>query len=202
MDEFKDKSNSFKTRAKKKSSEEPKKVQKIVTGEVHTKKRSGVRKLADIFLPEDVNSIKNHVIYDVIIPAAKKIISDTVDTYLYGENSTNRKTNTSSKVSYENSYVSALQNKSYNKALPLRKSYLFDEISFVRRGDAEAVLVQMDELIDTYGFATVADLYDLSGITTGSYVDNNWGWSDIRTAQVVRDRDGFLLKFPKAKPID
>ena len=33
MDEYKDKSNSFKTRAKKKSLEEPKKVQKIVKGE-------------------------------------------------------------------------------------------------------------------------------------------------------------------------
>ena len=80
MDEYKDKSNSFKTRAKKKSLEEPKKVQKIVKGETRTKKRSGVMKLADIFLPEDVDSIKKHVIYDVIIPAAKKIISDTVDT--------------------------------------------------------------------------------------------------------------------------
>lgn len=79
---------------------------------------------------------------------------------------------------------------------------MFNEILFERRGDAEAVLVQMEELIDTYGTATVADLYDSSGITAGSYVDNNWGWDDIRTARVVRDRDGFLLKFPKAKPID
>lgn len=202
MDEYKDKSNSFKTRAKKKSLEEPKKVQKIVKGEARTKKRSGVMKLADIFLPEDVDSIKKHVIYDVIIPAAKKIISDTVDTYLYGENSSNLKKNTSSRISYENSFVSNLRNKSYDKAVPLQKSHMFNEILFERRGDAEAVLVQMEELIDTYGTATVADLYDSSGITAGSYVDNNWGWDDIRTARVVRDRDGFLLKFPKAKSID
>ena len=202
MDEYKDKSNSFKTRAKKKSLEEPKKVQKIVKGEARTKKRSGVMKLADIFLPEDVDSIKKHVIYDVIIPAAKKIISDTVDTYLYGENSSNLKKNTSSRISYENSFVSNLRNKSYDKAVKIQKSHMFNEILFERRGDAEAVLVQMEELIDTYGTATVADLYDSSGITAGSYVDNNWGWDDIRTARVVRDRDGFLLKFPKAKPID
>lgn len=81
----------LKLERKRNPQKKPKKVQKIVKGEARTKKRSGVMKLADIFLPEDVDSIKKHVIYDVIIPAAKKIISDTVDTYLYGENSSNFK---------------------------------------------------------------------------------------------------------------
>ena len=59
----------------------------------------------------------------------------------------------------------------------------------------------MDELIEHYGIVSVADLYDLVGIT-GSYTDNKYGWTDIRTAQVVRVRDGYKIKLPRAIPLD
>ena len=59
----------------------------------------------------------------------------------------------------------------------------------------------MEELISMYGLVSVADLYELVGIT-GSYTDNKYGWYDIRSASVVRVRDGYLLKFPKAIPLN
>jgi len=49
---------------------------------------------------------------------------------------------------------------------------------------------------------SVADLYELVGIQ-GSYTDNKYGWTkNIRNASVVRVRDGYLLKLPKALPFD
>ena len=60
----------------------------------------------------------------------------------------------------------------------------------------------MDELIDAYGFVTVADLYDLVGVT-GNYTDNKYGWTSIRNAEPVRARGGgYILKLPRAIPID
>ena len=59
----------------------------------------------------------------------------------------------------------------------------------------------MDELIETYGSATVADLYDLVGITC-NYTDNKYGWTNLRNAEPIRVRDGYMLKMPKALPID
>ena len=59
----------------------------------------------------------------------------------------------------------------------------------------------MDELIDTYSMVSVADLYDLIGVT-GNYTDNKYGWTNIRNAEVVRVREGYLLKLPKALPIN
>ena len=59
----------------------------------------------------------------------------------------------------------------------------------------------MNELIDNYGMATVADFYDLAGLT-GEYTSNNYGWTNIRSAEVVRARDGYIIKMPKAMPID
>ena len=59
----------------------------------------------------------------------------------------------------------------------------------------------MCELIDTYQMVKVADLYDLVGISC-DYTANNYGWTNLRNASVERVRDGYILKLPKALPID
>ena len=59
----------------------------------------------------------------------------------------------------------------------------------------------MNELIDTYDVVSVADLYDLVGKSC-NYTDNKYGWTNIRNAEPIRVRDGYLLKMPKAGPIN
>ena len=76
-----------------------------------------------------------------------------------------------------------------------------NDIIIENRGEAEDVLSRMDELIDQYGLVSVADLYDLVGIN-GNYTDNKYGWFNIRTASVVRVRDGYMIKLPKAVPLN
>ena len=56
--------------------------------------------------------------------------------------------------------------------------------------------------INTYGIASVADLYDLAGITCRSYTANKYGWTDIRSAKVVRIRDGYILELPRTVQIN
>ena len=80
-------------------------------------------------------------------------------------------------------------------------SYSYDDIILSTRGEAEDVLSRMDELIETYGLVRVADLYDLVGIT-GNYTDNKYGWMNIRNAEIMRVRDGYMIKMPRAVPID
>ena len=82
-----------------------------------------------------------------------------------------------------------------------RSSYSYDDIILNSRGEAEDVLMRMDELMETYGLVRVADLYDLVGIT-GNYTDNKYGWTNIRNAEIVRVRDGYMIKMPRAVPID
>ena len=71
------------------------------------------------------------------------------------------------------------------------------DITFETRGDAEAVLEQMDDVIDRYGIVTVADMYDMADLTA-PYTSNKYGWTSINSAEVVRVRDGYILKLPKA----
>mgnify|MGYP004450855969 CR=1 FL=1 len=66
-----------------------KKVEKVVSGKTSTKKKSGMRKLSDTFLSEDVSNVKSYIFSEVLLPAAKKLVSDIVtngiDMLLYGE---------------------------------------------------------------------------------------------------------------------
>ena len=175
-----------------------KKVEKIVKGTVKSKKKNGIDKLKDNFISEDAANIKTYVVMDVLIPAVKKAICDIVkngvDMILYGESGrSNRRP--SEYVSYDRRYLDRGDPRFY-KADRARIGYSYDDIILETRGEAEDVLARMDELIEIYGMVSVADLYDLVGIT-GNYTDNKYGWTNIRNAEPIHVRDGYMLRLPK-----
>ena len=179
-----------------------KKIEPVVKGKVTTKKNN-VRKLTNTFVTEDIQNVKSYVLMDVLVPAIKKAISDIVtnclDMLLYGETGRIRRKTNASVVSYRNYYDSRREER-YSSSRT-RTGYSYDDVVLETRGEAEDVLSRMDELIDTYGVVSVADLYDLVGISC-NYTDNKYGWTNLRNAEPVRVRDGYMLKLPKALPID
>lgn len=173
---------------------EKKKVEKVVTGAVRTKKKSGFSKFFGGFISEDAPNAKTYIFEDVIIPMIKKGIVDFVDIIVNGRKTRNGKSG-GVKVSYRSFYDDP------RDSTPVRTTYNYDEVILDSRGEAEEVLCQMNDLIDTYGVVSVADLYDLVGIT-GDYTANKYGWTNIRNAEAVPVRGGgWLLKMPKALPL-
>ena len=194
------KANSHRSKEEQKLPE--KKIEPVVKGKV-TKKKNNVRKLTDTFVSEDIQNVKSYVLMDVLVPAIKKAISDIVtngiDMILYGESGrSTRKTNAST-VSYRNYYDNRRDDR-YSSSRT-RTGYSYDDVVLETRSEAEDVLTRMDELIDTYGVVSVADMYDLVGISC-NYTDNKYGWTNLRNAEPVRVRDGYMLKLPKAVPSD
>lgn len=179
---------------------EEKKVERVVKGQVKSKKKN---KFADTFISEDAASVKEYIIFDVLIPAAKNAISDMVTTgiqmMLYGEVRGGSKSK-GSKVSYSK-YYDDRRERDYDRRSRTRSGYDYDEIILESRAEAEEVLNSMDDLLERYGLVSVADLYDLVGVT-GNYTDNKYGWTNLRHASVQRLRDGYLLKLPRAIPLD
>lgn len=209
MDDYKPNSNRFKEEQRQKEQNDilanDHKVEKVVTGKVIAKKRSGLRKFTDEFISEDAKNIKSYVFGEVLIPAIKKAISDIVtdgiDMILYGGTRPGRRSSAADKISYRSYYDRGTSRYSEPVRDNRYSSYSYDDIILNSRGEAEDVLARMDELMDTYGLVRVADLYDLVGIT-GNYTDNKYGWTNIRNAEIVRVRDGYMIKMPRAVPID
>ena len=149
-----------------------------------------------------MQSVKTYILMDVLIPAAKKAISDVVtnavDLILYGETGRSKNSRSESRISYRDYYDKSHSNRRDKERT---RGYDYDDIIIDNRGEAEKVLAQMDEIIDIYGRATISDLYDLVGMV-GNYTDSKYGWLTLRNASVVHVRDGYLLKLPRALPLD
>lgn len=82
-----------------------------------------------------------------------------------------------------------------------RRYHDFSEIELESRDEAYLVIDRLGDIIEEYGLATVADLYDLCGITT-EYTDENWGWTSARYMSVIRSRRGYMLQLPKPDHIN
>lgn len=198
-------SNSHKSRIEK---EEPKKVvTKVISGNAVKKKKTFWRRMTDTLFGEDVESVSSYVVHDVLIPAAKNTLSDIVtggiEMLLFGDRQTSRTQRNGrgrSYVSYSNYY----RGDNRNDRQPATRNYSrhnFEEVILESRGEAEKVIGELSDLVIDYGMASVADLYDMVGIST-SYTDNKYGWMNLGTARAVRVRDGYLLDLPRPMPLD
>lgn len=179
---------------------EEKKLEPVVSCQTVTQKKSGFSKFAGSIVQESFSSLGNYLVEDWLIPAFKKTIDDLfsngIHYLLYGKSAEPKSGSLASKISYSGFYQ-----KSYNS--PDRDASVgsvldYDNIIFSNRGDAEAVLSAMDDIIDSYGVVSVGDLYELSNVAIPSYTVNKYGWTNIRSAEVIRCRDGYMLKMPRA----
>jgi hypothetical protein len=180
-----------------------KKVERVTKGAVKAKKKSGFRKLMDAFVQEEIGTVKTYIWNDVLVPAVKKTFSDTVtnalDMFLWGKGGGGRRPRgNAERISYRSYYD---RPSSGSRESERRRSYDYDDVILDSREEAEEVLARMDELLTDYKMVSVADFYDLVGIT-GKTTDNRYGWTDLRNASVVRDRDGYLIKLPRAEALE
>lgn len=191
MEEYKNNSNKFK--------EESKNIEKVISGTAKVKKKNEMQKFASTFISEDIKSVKSYIITDVLVPGIKKAITETVNLILYGESRSKSNNSTSPKPSYRSYYDN--NTNTANTAITRRSAYTYDNIVVDNRVDAEEVLDNMNNIIKKYGIVSVADMYDLVGIV-GNYTDNKYGWTDLRTAKIERERDGgYRIDLPRALPL-
>ena len=187
-----------------------KEVKKVTTGAVIQRNQSMFRRMiASLVSTESSQSVGEYLMLEVLIPAAKNMIVDTIEQaanrFFYGD-SRPRGTTTGARPGYT----------SYNRihsSAPLttpgvrsisqrtRTNHEFSEVILETRGEAEDVIDGLRILIEQYEVATVADLYDLLG-ASGNFTDNQWGWYDLRSASVRHVRQGYLLVLPRTVQID
>lgn len=194
--------NSHKLKADEKPVEKngEKKIKKVVKKPARTKKKSELRKFANEFIVDDVKNIKTYVITDVLIPTIKDTIWDiftnTLDMFLFNGSKEHRGRKKGTKISYRDYYDSS----SKNRSREIRDRFDFDDLEFDSRSEADAVLTGMLEVLDNYDVVTVSDMYDLADVTA-PYTANRYGWTTLRTAEVVRVRNAYIIKLPRPKPI-
>lgn len=74
------------------------------------------------------------------------------------------------------------------------------DVVFESRGEAERVLDILNDYIHLYGFCTVNDYYETCGLHV-DYAYSNCGWLNLKSAKVVRVKDGYTIRFPNPLPV-
>ena len=185
----------------------PEKLERVVSGEVSQRKAPLGKRIMETFTGDDSRSVGQYVLFEVIMPAVKSMISDAVsggvERLLFGDNA--RRVGGGGPRRGYTAYDKVSTNPSPNAQRSISQraqaTHNFDEIVLADRGEAESVIDQLVMCIDAYDVARVSDLYELVGIT-GSFADDKWGWTDLRGARVVPVRGGYLLSLPKTFPIE
>lgn len=199
--------------------ETKKKLEKVTKGEVKVKEKSLANKFADAFITDDIGAVRKHVVEEVIIPGLINAVLDAVNdglSMIFKVSPRRRSGSSSSGGYYDYSKQSTYKyggsssnsgtvTKSDNGS---RERIDYRGITFETKNDANDVLSSMQDLADPdqYGWASVADFYDLAGVSVKNqaFTDNKYGWNlpMLRGVSIRRDREGWYLDLPKPVIID
>lgn len=184
-------------------------VEKVVTGKVKTKKKSGASKFVENFISEDASNIKSYLIHDLAVPTLRKFLFDAgrdiLEMALFGrEGSRGRSDSGRSRVSYAKYYDNGRDRDRRDSSRgAVRTRFDYDDLIFETYGDADRVYEDMCNLIKRYNLVTVAAMYDLANVPIDNYTANNYGWTNLNVHEPIkRVRDGYILNLPKAMPIE
>lgn len=201
--------NSNKDKAKQVAPDEEKVVERVTTGVVVVKKPPLSQRLKTVFFGGEFRGATRYVASDVLLPALRNLVVDAItkgaERTIYGESRAPRR------PGYSGGYQSRIQ---YNSPImrpelrvgrvpdqgPRNVRHEANELVLASRDEAELVLERLSDIIDKYGQATVADLFDLTGLPS-SHIDNKWGWFRMNNASVQQVREGYLLNLPAAEEV-
>lgn len=198
--------NSHKEREAAEQVTEPReKVEKIIEGKVITRKTSLFKRAARSMVADDAQNIGEYLITDVLIPSVKNLLADLVgqgaNRILFGTARNRQRGVLGDRPGLRTRYdlVSGPEPRRMISR-EARARHDFSDVVLDTRGEAVEVVEALINRVDRYGSASVSDLYDLVGVT-GSFQDQRWGWTDLRTADVRQVRGGFLLDLPNPDPL-
>lgn len=183
-----------------------KKVEQIVTGQVIRQKKTLGQKFSETFFGDDTKSVGDYILHDVLIPAMKATLSDMVgggiEMLLFGER---RSRGSNIYRDRDRSYVSYNRiSRTRDDREPIRINRSnrmdLDDIIIESRGEAEEVLDNLLELIQSYGVVSISDYYEMIGIES-NFTDNKYGWTNLSEATVDRVRKGYCIRLPRPKEI-
>lgn len=191
------------------TTKDDKHIEAVAQGTKVSKSKSKARRIAEIFVGGDLKETAEHVRDDVAIPALKNFLYDSLSEglqrILWGETRNDRRRNSTHRdyVGYSRrARESRLSPKEsvQTSARYSRVAQGVDDVVLATRTEAESVLSRMYDLIENYNMVTVAEFYSLVGVSA-EFTDENWGWRDLRSANIQHIRDGFRINLPKPEEI-
>lgn len=186
-------------------------VAQVTSGSAVRRNASLGKRFKHTFFGGDAKTAAEYSWTNVVIPAAQDMLLEAfqslMERIIYGEARRTRRSpgpmGNLGHVAYNRMSPQQPGRPMAPTMLPRRERarHNFGEIVIESRQEAEEVLERMFDVISKYDSATVADLYELTGLQS-SHVDHKWGWTELHGSHVGRIRGGgYLLELPDPEPL-
>ena len=203
-------SNSDKLKNKKEPVKE-KHLQKVVKNEVTIKKKSLFSKFKKDVVSEDAGTVGEYVLKDVILPTIKDLIYNSIqrslEIVLWGTTKPSKKNVPYNSISAGTYHYNSISNAPSKKDKSFGKQSALDffdvnNYKFKTEADATRVLDGLRLALenDQYISVSINDFYDLAGVSA-PHTTNDYGWTDLRDAEVYRYAGGWYIDLPEYKLI-
>lgn len=200
----------FPPNSKAAKSKEREPVQRVTSGNTVRRRRPLSKQFKETFFGGDAHTAWHYMISNVMIPAIQdtiiEMVQSGIERVIRGDRT--RRAGSPTGLGHVNyrGYGAARRPvrddrppmpTGYSLSRAARARHGLDEIIIASRQEAEEVIDQLFDIISKYESATLADLYELTGLES-SHTDHTWGWSNLRGASVGRVRGGgYLLDLPE-----
>lgn len=132
---------------------------------------------------------KNDVLYNAVEKSVRaginagghelrNVITDKISDFLYGK-------------------PSAAAKKTISYPSHLKADHEFDLPVYQTKFEAENILSELTDIVKQYGFVSVGDLYDASGLTARDHSANKYRWHNLDDACVILTTHGYKLVMPR-----
>jgi len=175
-----------------------------LAGKVKVNKDGEGKKFLKLFFTGSFLDAVKYGFTNVIVPYTKDLIckasTNVINYWVNGDKPSNQQSGPN-RISYWGGVNNSRQVNPPAVKASTPNSYSVGRLEFDERGDAEAVLLRLQESLAIYKSVSVADLYELSGAKF-SYVDYDYGWRNLDTAYVGRTNSGtYVIELPKVVPL-
>lgn len=175
-------------------------------------KKTALQIFKDSFIAEEIGDLREYIIRDLVVPMIKDAIVDgignSLSLILYGEKNDYRYRG--SRYYSDTRSSSGIRRYDYSRGYSYKESRARDEderrfakaqqwepLECESRQEALDILEQMSDILEEYGSVSIADMYDLGGVTTRPE-DNNYGWRSLTSAHIRETRHRtYIIDMPR-----
>lgn len=183
--------------------EEPRKAPRA-----YRRKKTLAQSVAQSILGAEAKGVVQHILYNVLLPAAKDMISDSAQSFiemlLFGEArpaGRHGRDKGRTTISYGSMYESKRDSRR-EVTRSSRDRFGLEDIFFPTPKLANDVLEEMGEMLEEYEWVTVADYLDLAGVESSPWINSKWGWNSLKTARCIHTREGYAIILPDPEPVE
>ena len=193
-------------------------------GKLEVEKPSVIKRAVNAFVGHDVGDVKSFILFDVVIPAAKNLLSDIIvkgsNMILFGDGKAPGGVKREGNRSYVSYNAYSDRNRRWSNDRPpwdepdTRRSYTRgnssrfnpNDYKFEYREDAEQLMADILDYLEDAPYLTIAQFKEM--ISTDEqpikpeYTDYRYGWERLNgIMNVERIRDWWILNLPTPRVI-